>query len=105
MTVSGRESTASGECPIQLPLVLVVPSVNSPKVPPAGNPGRPPVMDRLAGMDARMSTSDVVRVVGVNRSTLFRWCKKGSFPPKHTSRGWLRSDIEKWLTGKAIQHL
>lgn len=38
------------------------------------------IADRFAGMDARMSTSDVVRVVGVTRSTLFRCCKRGSFP-------------------------
>jgi predicted DNA-binding transcriptional regulator AlpA len=60
-------------------------------------------MDRFAGMDARLSTSEVVRVVGVNRSTLFRWCKKGTFPQKHISGGWLRSDIERWFATKAEQ--
>jgi len=62
------------------------------------------VMDRFAGMDARLSTSEVVRVVGVNRSTLFRWCKKGAFPQKHISGGWLRSDIERWFAIKAEQN-
>ena len=103
MTGSRRQNAASGDRPVQLPLVLVVPPVTSPKIPPAGSPKRPPIIDRLAGMDARMSTSDVVRIVGVNRSTLFRWCKKGLFPPKHLSGGWLRSDIEKWFSAKAIQ--
>lgn len=50
-----------------------------------------------------MSTSDVVRVIGVNRSTLFRWCKRGLFPKKHVSGGWLRSDVERWFTAKSIQ--
>jgi predicted DNA-binding transcriptional regulator AlpA len=71
--------------------------------PAPAKPKRPAVMDRYAGMDARMSTSDVVRVVGVNRSTLFRWCKKGIFPSKHISGGWLRSDIERWFATKVEQ--
>lgn len=88
---------------MQLPLVLVVPPVSSPGIAPAASLKRLPIIDRFAGMDARMSTSDVVRVVGVNRSTLFRWCKKGLFPPKHISGGWLRSDVEKWFAAKAIR--
>ncbi|MHB8813514.1 MAG: helix-turn-helix transcriptional regulator [Steroidobacteraceae bacterium] len=63
----------------------------------------PAMMNRFAGMDARMSTTEVVRVVGVNRSTLFRWCRKGTFPAKHISGGWLRSDIERWFATKAEQ--
>jgi predicted DNA-binding transcriptional regulator AlpA len=102
-TASNGQHAAIADPPVQLPLVLVVPPVAIPKVPPARNAQRPPIIERFAGMDARMSTSDVVRVVGVNRSTLFRWCKKGLFPPKHLSGGWLRSDVEKWFTGKAIQ--
>lgn len=103
MTASRRQNAASGDRPIQLPLMLVVPPASGPKILPAQPPKRPPTVDRFAGMDARMSTSDVVRVVGVNRSTLFRWCKKGLFPPKHISGGWLRSDVENWFTSKAIQ--
>lgn len=103
MTVSRRQNATTGDCPVQLPLVLVVPRVSSPRIPPAESLKRPPIADRLAGMDARMSTSDVVRIVGVNRSTLFRWCKKGLFPPKHISGGWLRSDVEKWFAAKAVQ--
>jgi predicted DNA-binding transcriptional regulator AlpA len=43
----------------------------------------------------------VVLVVGVNRSTIFRWRKAGRFPQKHKSGGYLRSDIEKWLAEHA----
>lgn len=105
MTTSRRQNATSGDRPLQLPLVLVVPPVSSPWNPPTESKKRSPIVDRLAGMDARMSTSDVVRVVGVNRSTLFRWCKKGLFPPKHISGGWLRSDIEKRFAAKAVQGL
>jgi predicted DNA-binding transcriptional regulator AlpA len=103
INVSKRRNAVGGDRPLQLPLVLVVPPVSSPKIAPAASPKRLPIIDRFVGMDARMSTSDVVRVVGVNRSTLFRWCKKGLFPPKHISGGWLRSDVEKWFAAKAIQ--
>lgn len=88
---------------MQLPLMLVIPPLRSSAVTAASIPKRPPAADRFAGMDARLSTSDVVRIVGVNRSTLFRWCKRGTFPPKHLSGGWLRSDIEKWFATKAEQ--
>jgi len=42
-------------------------------------------------------------IVGVNRSTFFCCCKKGTFLPKHISGGWLRSDVEKWFAPKAVQ--
>lgn len=91
-----------GNRPMQLPLMLVVTPVRSPSTPRKETPRRSPLLaERFAGMDARMTTSDVVRVVGVNRSTLFRWCKKGLFPARHISGGWLRSDIEKWFATKA----
>jgi predicted DNA-binding transcriptional regulator AlpA len=44
-----------------------------------------------------MSTSEVLRVLGVNRSTLFRWTKRGRFPRKHALGGWLRFEVEFWL--------
>ncbi len=59
-----------------------------------------PVIDRTSGLDRRLSTNDVLRVLGVNRSTLFRWTKAGRFPAKHPSGGWLRSDVEQWLGRK-----
>ena len=56
-----------------------------------------PNNERLMPLDQRMSTSEVLRVLGVNRSTLFRWTKSGRFPRRHASGGWLRSDVESWL--------
>src|SRR6202043_2423885 len=84
--------------PRQLPLLLgpCGTSVRTPRptIPAARKP------ERLAPLDQRMSTAEVLRVVGVNRSTLFRWTKKGRFPGKHGSGGWLRSDVERWLAEK-----
>jgi len=53
-------------------------------------------VERFASLDQRMTTTDVLRVVGVNRSTIFRWVKKGTLPQRHASGGWLRSDVERW---------
>jgi len=60
---------------------------------------------RILALDQRMSTAEVLRVVGVNRSTLFRWIQKGRFPRKHASGGWLRSDIELWLAEKVVPRM
>lgn len=103
MNCSKQPGSAPADRPVQLSLGLVVPPVRNRETPSIEAPRRPPQMDRFAGMDARLSTNEVVRVVGVNRSTLFRWCKKGVFPPKHISGGWLRSDIEKWFATKTEQ--
>lgn len=102
-STSAQRGTVSADHPVQLQLTLIMPPVRSPATPAAISAKLPPIVDRLTGMDVRMSTSDVVRVVGVNRSTLFRWCKKGTFPQKHISGGWLRSDVEKWFAAKVIQ--
>lgn len=74
--------------------------------PPAGRAKRPikralPSVDRVALSDLRMTTPEVLRVVGVHRATLFRWMRKGTFPPKHHSGGWLRSDVEHWLSRRS----
>ncbi|MBS0422609.1 MAG: AlpA family phage regulatory protein [Proteobacteria bacterium] len=52
---------------------------------------------RLPSLD-RLTVREVLKVVPVNRSTLFRWVNSGRFPKRHKAGGWLRSDIEKWLT-------
>lgn len=81
--------------PQQLCLRLSAPSSSS--SPP---PARASRVERLPSLDQRMSTAEVLRVVGVNRSTLFRWTQKGRFPHKHPSGGWLRSEVERWLADK-----
>ncbi|MBS0377233.1 MAG: AlpA family phage regulatory protein [Proteobacteria bacterium] len=49
-------------------------------------------------MDQRITTKQVLRVVGVHRTTLFRWTRLGLFPPRLGSGGWLRSDVDDWLS-------
>lgn len=100
-SISKRGDLTTGDHPVQLPLLLIIPTERTRTNPAPETPRRSLAADRFAGMDARMSTTDVVRVVGVNRSTLFRWCKRGTFPQKHISGGWLRSDVEKWFATKA----
>jgi predicted DNA-binding transcriptional regulator AlpA len=81
---------------LQLPLALSLPFAITTR-PKDSRSVRRSAFDRIEGMDARLSTAEVVRIVGVNRSTLFRWMKKGTFPPKHLCGGWRKSDIEIWL--------
>lgn len=97
---SGKEGR--GAHPQQLTL-LFDPPTNSPPHSQFRQKPRPPtaaVIERFATLDQRMTTADVLRVVGVNRSTIFRWVKRGIFPQRHASGGWLRSDVEKWLAEK-----
>lgn len=97
---SSRGSKASTEHrPEQLSLELIVPAKPATRPNGAGYNAQPAV-GRIAPMDQRMTTNDVLRVVGVNRSTIFRWTKAGRFPQKHESGGWLRSEVERWLAGK-----
>lgn len=88
------------ETPIQLPLGLSTPTTRR------GNPSSPrpaTSSERIAPMDQRMMTAEVLRVVGVHRATLYRWTRRGGFPAKHASGGWLRSDIESWLSQRATR--
>jgi predicted DNA-binding transcriptional regulator AlpA len=72
------------------PVVADEPKASSSRTPTAVS-ARPLSLDCL-------TTREVLRVVNVNRSTLFRWVRAKRFPQKHKSGGWLRSDVEKWLT-------
>jgi predicted DNA-binding transcriptional regulator AlpA len=57
--------------------------------------------ERVAGIDQVLSTRDIERITGRHRCTVYRWVRAGTFPPKRAGggRGWLRSDIERWLEG------
>ena len=57
--------------------------------------------ERVTGMDQVLSTRDIERITGRHRCTIWRWVLAGSFPPKRagSGRGWLRSDVERWLQG------
>lgn len=60
-----------------------------------------PMSTRVAGIDQVLSTHDVEQITGRHRCTIYRWVCAGTFPPKRAGggRGWLRSDIERWLNG------
>jgi len=60
-----------------------------------------PAPERMAGIDQVLSTRDVERITGRHRCTIYRWVCAGTFPPKRAGggRGWLRSDVERWLSG------
>lgn len=60
-----------------------------------------PSSTRIAGIDQVLSTRDVEQITGRHRCTIYRWVCAGTFPPKRAGggRGWLRSDIERWLIG------
>jgi predicted DNA-binding transcriptional regulator AlpA len=57
--------------------------------------------DRITGIDRVLSTRDIERITGRHRCTIWRWVLAGTFPPKRAGdgRGWLRSDVERWLHG------
>ena len=59
--------------------------------------------ERVAGIDQVLSTRDIERITGRHRCTVYRWVCAGTFPPKRAGggRGWLRSDVERWLSGSA----
>ena len=59
--------------------------------------------ERVAGIDQVLSTRDIERITGRHRCTVYRWVCAGTFPPKRAGggRGWLRSDVECWLSGSA----
>jgi len=56
---------------------------------------------RVAGIDQVLSTRDIEQITGRHRCTIYRWICAGTFPAKRAGggRGWLRSDIERWLNG------
>jgi predicted DNA-binding transcriptional regulator AlpA len=86
--------------PQQLALTFDPPKGLAPRPARPEKPHPVTAAERFASLDQRMSTTDVLRVVGVNRSTIFRWVKRGLFPQRHASGGWLRSDVERWLSEK-----
>ena len=57
--------------------------------------------ERVAGIDQVLSTRDIERITGRHRCTVYRWVRAGTFPGRRAGggRGWLRSDVERWLNG------
>ena len=57
--------------------------------------------ERVAGIDQVLSTRDIERITGRHRCTVYLWVRAGTFPGRRAGggRGWLRSDVERWLNG------
>jgi predicted DNA-binding transcriptional regulator AlpA len=58
-----------------------------------------PLVERVLGIDQVLSTRDIERITGRHRCTIYRWVRAGTFSGKRAGggRGWLRSDVERWL--------
>lgn len=84
----------------QFQLALTVTKCRSRKLRPPHSELREPLSrDPVAGIDQVLSTRDVERITGRHRCTIYRWVCAGTFPGKRAGggKGWLRSDIERWL--------
>jgi len=84
----------------QLPLAVARSRPPKAKTPRVKAPERT-LPERIAGIDQVLSTHDVERITGKHRCTIYRWVLSGAFPPRRAGggRGWLRSDVERWLSG------
>jgi predicted DNA-binding transcriptional regulator AlpA len=91
---------SEGNQQFQLPL-----SVRSgdPRAPRAARrkPGQHSSAERVLAIDLVLGTHDIERITGRHRCTIYRWVRQGTFPGKRAGagRGWLRSDVERWLHG------
>jgi predicted DNA-binding transcriptional regulator AlpA len=83
--------------PVQLPLLFFPPADAKANANGATNGTHGKDTARLPRLE-KLTTGEVARLIGVDRSTLYRWHKKRIFPPKHKSGKWLRADVEKWMT-------
>ncbi|MDY6944883.1 MAG: AlpA family phage regulatory protein [Pseudomonadota bacterium] len=82
----------------QLPLPIGLPSPprsSSPTAPPATRAAQAP--DANLTSDQVLKTRQVLQIAGCHRSTIYRRMRAGTFPRQHSSKGWRRSDIERWL--------
>jgi len=76
-----------------------------PPATPQQRPRKPPTpglrdkqrVERLPEIDQVLGTHDVERITGRHRCTIYRWVCAGG------GRGWLRSDVERWLNGPGIR--
>ena len=52
-----------------------------------------------------LRTNDLAELLGISRTTLWRWERRGLLPAKRqlgpNCIGWLESEIESWLEAKA----
>lgn len=83
----------------QLPLPIGPPPPPRSDLPTTASPAapspRPP--DANLASDQVLKTRQVLQIAGCHRSTIYRRMRAGTFPRQHSSKGWRRSDIERWL--------
>jgi len=106
--IPAARSAGGAASPMQLPLLFYQAPVIDSKRTANGSDVLPDssavkLAARLPALD-RLTTREVLKVVAVHRSTLHRWVTIGRFPRRHKSGGWLRSDVEKWLTEHEGEH-
>ena len=65
------------------------------------------IPEPVAVLDQLLNTRDVERITRRHRCTIYRWVRAGTFPGKRAGggRGWLRSDVEKWLQGTSLSQM
>src|SRR5690606_9606525 len=83
----------------QLALPIGPPSLSPPESPPTATPAPRPTRASAANLasDPVLKTRQVLQIAGCHRSTIYRRMRAGTFPRQHSSKGWRRSDIERWL--------
>lgn len=91
-----RSSVPTGtEATRQLPLPIGPPASSRSTLPPP-RPVR--ATDTDVAMDGVLKMRQVLKIAGCrHRSTIYRRMRAGKFPKQHSSKGWRRSDIERWL--------
>jgi|HubBroStandDraft_4_1064222.scaffolds.fasta_scaffold925965_1 prophage regulatory protein len=59
--------------------------------------------------DEVLRSPDPERLIGVHRSTLWRWEREGDFPKRiklgGRASGYLRSEVEQWLRDRAEERV
>jgi predicted DNA-binding transcriptional regulator AlpA len=90
-----RRSSAQTAAEATRQLALPIGPPASPRSSPT--PRQPRATDVVMATDQVLKTRQVLQIAGCHRSTIYRRMRAGTFPQQHSSKGWRRSDIERWL--------
>jgi predicted DNA-binding transcriptional regulator AlpA len=61
---------------------------------------------KIGALEKLLSVSELEAIIGIERSTIFRWYKAGKFPaPSHLmgKRVWPVSEIETWVAENLVR--
>lgn len=102
----GAGNPSSPACPLQLGLTLELPAAKCASDSP-GHVVRAPDHMPDVGEECVLYTREILRITQRHRTTIYRWIQSHTFPSKRLlggrRRGWLRSDIERWLAGNQFE--